>query len=65
MSAERQALIRLANTQRHLSWKYRSWALEDQAAGKLDSYRKNIREAERLRRDARWHLDYARNLTWH
>ncbi len=60
---ERRALLRLAIKQRRLAWQYRKWAAEDEAAGKLDGYRKNLTEAERLIRDARWHLNFARNRT--
>jgi hypothetical protein len=63
--AERRGLISLALTQRRLSWSYRKWALEDEARGNHAAYLKHAAEARRLWRDARWHLDYARNLTWH
>lgn len=59
----RDAFVSLAMTQRRLSWKYRNWALEDEARGDLNAYRKHAAEARRLWRDALWHLDYARNLT--
>jgi len=59
------ALASLAWTQRRLAWQYRKWAAEDEARGALASYRKNSAEAERLLREARWHIDYARTLTWH
>jgi hypothetical protein len=61
----RDAFVSLAMTQRRLSWKYRRWALEDEARGDLDAYRKHAAEARRLWRNAQWHLEYARNLTWH
>ncbi len=60
---ERRALLRLAIKQRRLSWQYRRWAAEDEAAGKQDDYRKHLAEAERLIRDARWHIQFARNRT--
>lgn len=60
MSDERRAFLRLAVQQRRLYWKYRKWALEDEAAGNLAAYRKHLKEAERLRRDAHWHLDRAK-----
>jgi hypothetical protein len=60
MTAERRAFLRLALQQRRLSWAYLRFALEDEKAGKLDSYRKNKQEAQRLRRDAHWHLDRAK-----
>jgi hypothetical protein len=59
--AERDALVSLALTQRRLSWRYRNWALEDEARGNLIAYRKNAAEARRLWRDARQHIEIARN----
>lgn len=64
-AANRSAFLSLALTERRLSWTYRRWALEDEALGKLNAYRKHAAEARRLWRSALWHLDYARNLTWH
>jgi hypothetical protein len=58
---ERKAFIRLAITQKTISWVYRRWASEDEARGDLNAYRKHAAEARRLWRDALWHLDYARN----
>ncbi|MGV8950119.1 MAG: hypothetical protein ACOH2M_03375 [Cypionkella sp.] len=58
----RSALISLALTQRRLSHGYRQWAREDERAGRLASYRTNIAEANRLVRDARWHLQRARMI---
>lgn len=57
---ERDAFISLALTQRRLSWVYRKWALESEAEGNLDAYRRYAREARRLWRDAREHLAIAR-----
>jgi hypothetical protein len=62
---ERNAFVSLAMTQRRLSWGYRKWALEDEARGDRKAYLKHAAEARRLWREALWHLDYARNLTWH
>jgi hypothetical protein len=59
----RDAFVSLAMTQRRLSWKYRRWALEDEARGDHDAYRKHAAEARRLWRNAQWHLEYARNIT--
>lgn len=56
----RAALLSLARTQRRLSHQYRTWAREDERAGKLDAYRRDTAEADRLRKDARWHLQRAR-----
>lgn len=53
---DRAAFIRLALTQRRLSREYRAWAREDEAAGKLDAYRINKAEADRLARHARFYL---------
>lgn len=63
--AERDGLVSLALTQRRLSWRYRKWALEDEARGDREAYLKHAAEARRLWREALWHLDYARNITWH
>ena len=60
LTAERRAFLRLVTQQRRLSWQYRRWALEDAEAGNITAYRKHLAEAERLRRDAHWHLDRAR-----
>lgn len=57
----RTALVSLALTQRRLSHDYRAWAREDEAAGRLDEYRRNSAEARRLRNDARWHLQRAKS----
>ena len=62
---ERAALLSLAKTQRRLSWTYRKWALEDEARGDRTAFTRNAAEARRLWRNAQWHLEYARNLTWH
>jgi hypothetical protein len=59
--SERDALVSLAWTQSRLSWRYRTWALEDEARGNLIAYRKNAAEARRLWRDARQHIEIARN----
>lgn len=62
---ERLAFLSLALTQRRLSWKYRTWALEDEARGDRSAFLKHAAEARRLWREARCHLDYARSRTWH
>jgi hypothetical protein len=59
-AAERAAFIRLAQTQRRISWQYRNWALEARATGKPDDYKRYAAEARRLWRDARQHLELAR-----
>lgn len=61
--SERDGLVSLALTQRRLSWRYRKWALEDEARGDRKAYLKNAAEARRLWREALWHLDYARSKT--
>lgn len=61
----RAAFLSLALTQRRLSWRYRKWALEDEARGDRKAYLRHAAEARRLWRDALWHLEYARNITWH
>ena len=58
----RAAMLSLALTQRRLSHQYRAFALEDERAGNLDAHRRNKSEADRLARDARWHLQRARML---
>jgi hypothetical protein len=55
------ALVSLALTQRRLSWRYRRWALEDEAAGRMVAYRHDVKEARRLWREAKEHLDFARH----
>lgn len=59
---DRAAFIRLALTQRRLSREYRAWAREDEAAGKLDAYRINKAEADRMARHARFYLACARRI---
>jgi len=65
LKGQRDAFVSLAKTQRRISWQYRKWALEDQARGDRKAFLKHAAEARRLWREARWHLDYARNITWH
>ena len=48
MHRERDALLSLARTQRRLSWGYRRLALDYQAEGNLDGYRRTGAEARRL-----------------
>lgn len=62
LTAERRAFLRLAVQQRRLYWQYRRWALEDEAAGNLAAYCKHLKEAERLRRDAHWHINCAKEI---
>lgn len=59
----RAALLSLARTQRRLSHQYRAWAREDERAGKLDAYRRDKAEADRLWADAKWNLQFARCLS--
>lgn len=61
--AERRGLISLAMTQRRLSWRYRKWALDDEARGDRKAFLKHAAEARRLWREAQWHIDFARNKT--
>lgn len=56
----RAALLSLARTQRRLSHQYRAWAREDERAGKLDAYRRDTAEADRLWASAKWNLQFAR-----
>lgn len=58
----RAAFISLALTQRRLSHGYRQWAGDDERAGRLDAYRRNTTEANRLASDARWYLQRARMM---
>lgn len=62
--SEVAALLSLVTTLRRLSWDYRYWALEDQARGDLDAYRKHAAEARRLWRSALAHLTIARNKSY-
>ena len=55
------ALLSLARTQRRLSWRYRRWAVEDEAAGRLVLYRRNVEQARKLWRSAKWALGAARD----
>lgn len=57
---ERAAFRSLALSQKRRSWTYREWALEAEQAGRLDDYRRYRAESDRLRRDARQHLELAR-----
>lgn len=61
---ERGAYLRLAIRQRRLYWQYRRWAAEAEAAGNIEGYRKHMAEANRLRTDARWHIDHAKEVTY-
>lgn len=61
--ANRAAFLRLAINQRRRYWQYRRWALEDEAAGNLEGYRKHMAEANRLRESAHWHINHARETT--
>lgn len=56
-----EAFFHLALTQRRLAHRYRRWALEDEAAGRLVAYRHYSDEAKRLWRDAKGHLTLARS----
>ena len=56
-----EAFFHLALTQRRLAHRYRRWALEDEAAGRLVAYRHYRDEAKRLLRDAKGHLSLARH----
>lgn len=58
---ERDAFVSLALSQRRLSWRYRTWAGEDEARGDLAAYHRHTAEAKRLWRDALFHLDFARS----
>lgn len=61
LSQSAAAFVSLALTQRRLSWRYRRWALEDEAAGRLVAYRRDVKEARRLWREAKVHLSFARH----
>ena len=56
-----EAFFHLALTQRRLAHRYRRWALEDEAAGRLVAYRHDIEQFNRLWRDAKGHLSLARH----
>lgn len=55
------AFFSLALTQRRLSWRYRKWAVEDEAAGRLLAYRRDADEARKLWRAAKDSLSWARH----
>lgn len=55
------AFLSLALTQRRLSWRYRRWSVEDEAAGRLVAYRHDVKEARRLWREAKDNLSWARH----
>lgn len=55
------AFLSLALTQRRLSWRYRRWALEDEAAGRLVAYRRDADDARKLWRSAKDSLSWARH----
>lgn len=55
------AFFSLALTQRRLSWRYRRWAAEDEAAGRLVAYRRDVEEARKLWRAAKDSLSWARH----
>lgn len=57
---ERAAFIRLALTQRRESWRYRNWAITARAAGNQVDFQIYAAEARRLWRDAKWHIERAR-----
>jgi len=57
---ERAAFIRLALTQKRLSWVAHRWADADALRGDSAAYKASRAEAHRLRTAAKWHLDMAR-----
>lgn len=61
MANEAYAFLRLSQTQRRLAHEYKRRALEDAAAGRLDSYVKHKAESDRLWQSAKWHLNHARS----
>lgn len=56
MSELAQNLVSLARTQRRIAGQYAAWARE---GGK--NMARDMKEAARLRREARWHLSWARD----
>lgn len=61
LAEEYRALVRLAWTQHKIAWQNRRWATECEAAADLEGYRKHRKEANKLWRDAHWHLRRARD----
>ena len=61
MRRERDAFLSLARCQKRLSWGYRRNAIEAEAAGDREGYLRNATEARRLWRDAKQHIQFARN----
>ena len=64
MAEERAQFIRSAWNLKRISWGYRRNAIEDEAAGNLESYRRNADEARRLWRTAKAYLGYAEDRSF-
>lgn len=60
MAEERAAFLSLAKSQKRLSWTYYRWALEAARVGRLVDYHRYRDESDRLRKDARNHIELAR-----
>lgn len=58
----RAKLRSLAMTQRRIAHQYQAFAREDEAAGRLDAYRRNAAEAARLRSSVHHNLKFARQF---
>ena len=59
-SQQRAAFFSLSQTQRRLAHQYKRWALEDEAGGFFDLYRRHKAESIRLWQSAKWYLQAAR-----
>ena len=53
-------LFSLSQTLRRLAHDYKRWALEDEAEGFLDHYRRHRAESDQLWQRAKWYLQAAR-----
>jgi hypothetical protein len=58
----RQALVSLSHTQRRLAHQAKAEALKWESAGNALNYRNMRQESDRLWRDAKYHLAWARRL---
>jgi hypothetical protein len=60
--ANGEAYLSLSQAQRRLSHRYRGWAAEAEKAGDLADYANCMLRAKRLWREAKWHLERARDF---
>jgi hypothetical protein len=57
---QRNAFLSLSLTQRRLAHEYKRWAIQDEAEGFAELYRRHKAEANRLWKSAKWNLQAAR-----